>query len=54
MQDDGHVEDPLVGRRMPPLEATGGRGVWLANQLVDLVQLRSTQAGTTVRLTTWR
>jgi anti-sigma regulatory factor (Ser/Thr protein kinase) len=54
VQDDGHIEDPLVGRRMPPLEATGGRGVWLANQLVDLVQLRSTPSGTTVRLTTWR
>lgn len=52
--DLGHIDDPLVGRRMPPLEATGGRGVWLANQLVDLVQLRSTSAGTRIRLTTWR
>ena len=28
----------------------GGRGVWLANQLCDLVQIRSGAAGTVVRL----
>ncbi|HYJ77750.1 MAG TPA: sensor histidine kinase, partial [Actinomycetes bacterium] len=28
----------------------GGRGLWLANQLCNLVQIRSGAAGTTVRL----
>jgi anti-sigma regulatory factor (Ser/Thr protein kinase) len=48
--DDGVITDPLVGRRQPPLERTGGRGLWLANQLCRLVQIRSGAAGTTVRL----
>ena len=34
--------------------AVGGRGVYLVNQLCDLVQLRSSEAGTTVRVITWR
>ena len=48
--DDGVITDPLVGRRQPSLERTGGRGLWLANQLCSLVQIRSGAAGTTVRL----
>jgi anti-sigma regulatory factor (Ser/Thr protein kinase) len=28
----------------------GGRGLWLANQLCDLVQIRCSPAGATVRL----
>ena len=39
--------------RMPPLHAEGGRRVWLANQLADLVQLPSTSRGTTARVDTW-
>lgn len=48
--DDGVITDPLVGRREPPLDRAGGRGLWLANQLCNLVQIRSGAAGTTVRL----
>ena len=48
--DEGVITDPLVGRREPPLDRTGGRGLWLANQLCGLVQIRSGAAGTTVRL----
>lgn len=48
--DDGVIVDPLVGRRLPSLERTGGRGLWLANQLCALVQIRSGAAGTVVRL----
>ena len=44
----------LTGRLMPPLDSEGGRGVYLVNQLCDLVQLRSSDAGTTVRVLTWR
>lgn len=51
--DAGHMREPLVGRRIPDATVVGGRGVYLANQLVDLVQIRSSSAGTTVRLTTW-
>lgn len=46
----GRIEDPLAGRRRPPPQAEGGRGLWLANHLCDLVELRSSDAGTTVRL----
>jgi anti-sigma regulatory factor (Ser/Thr protein kinase) len=53
VSDGGEVTDPLTGRRHPPVEQEGGRGVWLVNQLCDLVQLRSSPAGTTVRVTTW-
>ena len=51
--DRGHLDDPLVGRRAPTPEQVGGRGVWLANQLCDLVQIRSSPQGTTVRIFTW-
>ncbi|MGY1824030.1 anti-sigma factor RsbA family regulatory protein [Geodermatophilus sp. SYSU D00079] len=51
--DRGHVTDPLVGRRLPDPGRVGGRGVYLVHQLCDLVQLRSSPEGTTVRVTTW-
>jgi anti-sigma regulatory factor (Ser/Thr protein kinase) len=51
--DRGHITDPLAGRRTPSLSAEGGRGLWLANQLCDLVQIRSGPSGTAVRLLTW-
>jgi anti-sigma regulatory factor (Ser/Thr protein kinase) len=51
--DSGQVSDPLTGRLMPSLEQDGGRGVFLVNQLCDLVQLRSSEHGTTIRITTW-
>lgn len=49
----GPIADPMVGRRPPPWENEHGRGLWMANQLCDLVQVRSGQAGTTVRIHTW-
>ncbi|MBN1092965.1 sensor histidine kinase [Blastococcus sp. TML/M2B] len=52
--DGGHIADPLVGRRRPPPDRPGGRGLHLVNQLCDLVQVRSSSLGTTVRITTWR
>jgi hypothetical protein len=42
--------DAAVGRRRPAPDAVGGRGLWLVNQLCDLVELRTGQGGTTVRL----
>jgi anti-sigma regulatory factor (Ser/Thr protein kinase) len=50
--DSGHIADPLTGR-LPP-HGDRGRGLYLVNQLCDLVQLRSSGHGTTVRITTWR
>lgn len=50
IRDRGQFEDPLADRRRPDPGRDGGRGLWLANQLCDLVQLRSVPTGTTVRL----
>lgn len=52
--DKGVIHNPLVGRVPSLALAEGGRGVWLANQLCDLVQVRSSGAGTVVRVFTWR
>ncbi len=50
VSDRGAIDDPLVGRRRPGLDAPNGRGLWLVNQMCDLVQLRTSPAGTVVRL----
>jgi len=50
VEDRGRIEDPLVGRIRPKASQVGGRGLWLANELCDLVQIRSGEAGTRVRL----
>jgi anti-sigma regulatory factor (Ser/Thr protein kinase) len=48
--DAGALTQPLVGRRLPRVDAEGERGIWLANQLCDLVQIRVFDSGTVVRL----
>jgi anti-sigma regulatory factor (Ser/Thr protein kinase) len=53
VRDQGQIDDPLVGRTAPPINGEGGRGLWLANQLCDLVQIRSTSEGAAVRVLTW-
>lgn len=50
VEDAGAIEEPLVGRLRPLPTQDGGRGVWIANQLCDLVQIRSGAGGTTIRL----
>jgi anti-sigma regulatory factor (Ser/Thr protein kinase) len=50
VEDRGRIEEPLVGRVRPRPTQVGGRGLWLANQFCDLVQIRSGAGGTTVRL----
>jgi anti-sigma regulatory factor (Ser/Thr protein kinase) len=50
MQDNGIIRDPLIGRFAPSPDAASGRGLWLANHLCDLVQIRSVPPGTVVRL----
>lgn len=50
VEDRGQIEEPLVGRLRPDVSQEGGRGLWLANQLCDLVQIRSLPQGSVVRL----
>jgi anti-sigma regulatory factor (Ser/Thr protein kinase) len=48
--DRGHITDPLAGRHRPVTGQCGGWGMFIANQLCDLVQMRSGEQGTAVRL----
>jgi anti-sigma regulatory factor (Ser/Thr protein kinase) len=48
--DDGHIDDPMTGRIAPSPDAATGRGLWIVNQVCDLVQLRSDDSHTVVRL----
>jgi anti-sigma regulatory factor (Ser/Thr protein kinase) len=50
VSDSGRMEDPLVGREHPKFDQLDGRGLWLVNQLCDLVQIRSSADGTVIRL----
>lgn len=50
VSDAGRILDPLVGRRRPPAGRGSGFGLWLANELCDLVQIRSFPTGSVVRL----
>ena len=50
--DDTVVDDLMLGRRVPVDDEHDG--LWRANQLCDLVQMRSSSAGTTVRLHAWK
>jgi anti-sigma regulatory factor (Ser/Thr protein kinase) len=50
VRDKGYIEDPLVGRRRPSSGSVGGHGLWLANQLCELVQVRTFLSGSAVRL----
>ncbi len=50
VRDAGSISEPLVGRVAPSAGALGGRGLWIANQVCELVQVRSFPDGVTVRL----
>jgi uracil-DNA glycosylase family protein len=50
VHDEGVIADPLVGRRRPSPDADGGHGLWLVHQVCDLVELRSGDKGTTIRM----
>jgi anti-sigma regulatory factor (Ser/Thr protein kinase) len=50
VRDDGTFDNPLAGRERPVGGQLGGYGLWLANQLCDLVQVRSFVTGSVVRL----
>lgn len=51
VHDSGHIEDPLMGRLRPDAaDVGGGRGLWVVNQVCDLVQIRSSRSDTQIRL----
>jgi len=50
IRDAGQMRDPLLGRARPNDAAVCGRGMWIVNQLCDLVQIRSSPAGSQIRL----
>ncbi len=52
VSDNTVIDDVLVGRRS--MHADGPDGLWQANELCDLVQVRSGSAGTLVRLYMWK
>ncbi len=49
IRDRGRMSAPLAGRIEPPARDMRGRGLWLANQLCDLIQIRSVPEGTQAR-----
>ena len=48
--DRGRIARALADRERPPAGVEGARGLWLVNQLCDLLQLRATAQGTVARL----
>ncbi|MFB7266601.1 anti-sigma factor RsbA family regulatory protein [Streptomyces nojiriensis] len=51
IRDGGRLADPLAGRRRPALASVhGGRGLWMIHQLCDLVEIRASDGGFTLRL----
>jgi anti-sigma regulatory factor (Ser/Thr protein kinase) len=50
VQDEGWIADPLAGRQRRSPEDSG-HGLWVVNQVCDLVEIRTSQAaGTIIRL----
>jgi anti-sigma regulatory factor (Ser/Thr protein kinase) len=50
VSDTGQLTDPLAGYRAQADGLLGGNGLWLVNQVSDLVQTRTGPSGTTIRL----
>lgn len=51
VDDAGQLADPLAGRLRPDPAAPGGnRGLWMVQQVCDLVEVRARTAGTSIRL----
>jgi anti-sigma regulatory factor (Ser/Thr protein kinase) len=49
VHDLGTLHPPHTGRPRPAPGQLAGRGLWLAEQLCDLIEIESTAGGTTVR-----
>lgn len=52
--DSGYISEPLAGYGRPAADEPGGQGLWLVNQVCDLAEIRSSAAGTTIRLHLFR
>jgi anti-sigma regulatory factor (Ser/Thr protein kinase) len=50
IRDRGRIEHPLAGRERPGPGQRSGYGLWLANQVCDLVQVRTLPEGGVVRM----
>lgn len=50
VRDGGHILQPMIGREEPAVGQVGGHGIWLVNLVCDLVQVRSSADGSTVRM----
>jgi anti-sigma regulatory factor (Ser/Thr protein kinase) len=50
IRDAGTITDPLAGRRQPAPDALDGHGLWLVHEVCDLVEMRSDESGTTIRV----
>ncbi|HEX6255528.1 MAG TPA: sensor histidine kinase [Euzebyales bacterium] len=50
IRDGGSITDPLMGRMAPGADEHDARGLWIVNEVCDLAQVRSSTAGSVVRL----
>lgn len=50
VHDGGRIDQPLAGRRRPGSSQIGGHGLWLVNQVCELVQVRCFPSGSVVRV----
>ena len=50
VRDRGHIAHPLIGREEPAIGQIGGHGMWLVNLVCDLVQVRSSEDGSIIRM----
>jgi anti-sigma regulatory factor (Ser/Thr protein kinase) len=50
IQDAGYIRDPLCARRDPGGAAHASRGLWITEQICDLVEISSSPRGSQVRM----
>ncbi len=50
VRDEGRLDDPLAGRRLPPPHSVGGRGLLLVNALADLVRIHTAETCTAIQV----
>ena len=50
VRDSGVITDPMIGRVAPGLDEHDSRGLWIVNQVCDLVRVRSSADGTLIRM----